>query len=218
MIIFGLETATPLLGLTIWKDHQILGEMRLWRPKEHLESLVPAIEELCKQTHHELKEIDFFACDVGPGYFTTLRLGLATVQGLALALQKTMIPVCSLDALASTALPLPMAVLLHSTQDTFFYRCYQHGQPQCVPQLGTLTDVLQFQEILYWLTPDPSKVDIFLKEASIPISVIQVLPSAVGVVEWCLSNWNPDEHIHNPSQLQPLYLREARIGGMAQKI
>ena len=62
--------------------------------------LLPWIDELLLQGKISLKDLDAIAIDVGPGAFTGVRLGVAAVHGLAIAMQLPVIPVASLDALA----------------------------------------------------------------------------------------------------------------------
>ena len=63
--------------------------------------LLPWIEELLDQSSLRLDEIDAIAIDIGPGAFTGVRLGVAVVQGLAIAQKLPVLPVASLDAIAS---------------------------------------------------------------------------------------------------------------------
>jgi tRNA threonylcarbamoyladenosine biosynthesis protein TsaB len=63
--------------------------------------LLPWIEELLHQTSSELASLDAIAVGIGPGAFTGVRLGVAVVQGLATAVKLPVLPVASLDAIAS---------------------------------------------------------------------------------------------------------------------
>jgi tRNA threonylcarbamoyladenosine biosynthesis protein TsaB len=63
--------------------------------------LLPWIEELLHQTSSELASLDAIAVGIGPGAFTGVRLGVAVVQGLATAAKLPVLPVASLDAIAS---------------------------------------------------------------------------------------------------------------------
>lgn len=68
--------------------------------KTHSQTLLPMLDEIVKMVDCDLKEIDAIAIAAGPGSFTGLRIGSATAKGLALALNKPIVPVPTCDALA----------------------------------------------------------------------------------------------------------------------
>ena len=62
---------------------------KIYRDAQHPSHvLLPVIEDICRRAGVELEEVDLFACTVGPGSFTGLRIGLSTVKGFALATGK----------------------------------------------------------------------------------------------------------------------------------
>jgi tRNA threonylcarbamoyladenosine biosynthesis protein TsaB len=103
MLILGIDTATPQVGCAIGGHEGVLASFHAARGRRHAETLVPAIQFICQQTHIELSEIGVIAVDVGPGMFTGLRVGVATAKAMASALRIPMIGVPSLDLLAFPA-------------------------------------------------------------------------------------------------------------------
>lgn len=68
--------------------------------KTHSQTLLPMLDEIMKMTEMELESVDAIAVSGGPGSFTGLRIGSATAKGLGLALQKPLIHIPTVDALA----------------------------------------------------------------------------------------------------------------------
>ena len=100
MLILGIDTATPQVGVAIGGHEGVIASFSSAKGKRHAETLVPAVDFLCRQAHVELDEIGAIAVDVGPGLFTGLRVGVATAKAMASALRVPVIGVSSLDLLA----------------------------------------------------------------------------------------------------------------------
>jgi tRNA threonylcarbamoyladenosine biosynthesis protein TsaB len=101
MKILGVDTSTSWGSLGLIDDDEVIAEYALFREETHSARLVPAIQALLKEARLDLNEIDGMAVSLGPGSFTGLRVGLSTVKGLALAAEKPVVGVPTLDALAS---------------------------------------------------------------------------------------------------------------------
>lgn len=100
MLILGIDTATPQVGCAIGGHEGVLAMFHSSKGRRHAETLVPAIEFICRQAHVQLSEISAIAVDIGPGLFTGLRVGIATAKTLAMALRVPMVGVSSLDLVA----------------------------------------------------------------------------------------------------------------------
>ena len=100
MLILGIETATEQVSVAIGGHEGVLGLFEVTRGRRHAETLVPAIEFLCRQADIEIAEFGAIAVDVGPGLFTGMRVGIATGKAMAQALRIPMIGISSLDLLA----------------------------------------------------------------------------------------------------------------------
>lgn len=100
MLILGIETATQRVSVSIGGYEGVIGLFEVTKGRRHAETLVPAIDFVCKQAGIELDEISVVAVDVGPGLFTGMRVGLAAAKAIAQALRVPMIGITSLDLLA----------------------------------------------------------------------------------------------------------------------
>lgn len=102
MRILGFDTSTGFLCVGAC-DNDKLYEYGLGLGTKISELLVPTIKRIIKSLGWEISDIDYFAAGIGPGSFTGLRVGLATVKALSWSLDKPIVGVSSLDILASNA-------------------------------------------------------------------------------------------------------------------
>jgi tRNA threonylcarbamoyladenosine biosynthesis protein TsaB len=103
MLILAADTSLPLLSVALLRDETLLGAISLEGKGSRNEKLLPAIDWLLRESGVERTAIDLFAVTRGPGSFTGVRIGLATIQGLALAVGR---PVCAMsthEAIAAAA-------------------------------------------------------------------------------------------------------------------
>ncbi len=100
MKILALESSGLVASAAVWEDGKIIGEFTTNFKKTHSQTLLPMLDEVVKTIDMKLECIDAIAVSSGPGSFTGLRIGSATAKGLGLALNKPLIPVPTVDALA----------------------------------------------------------------------------------------------------------------------
>lgn len=101
MHILAVDTTSAHASVALLADGELLGVLgfRTARAK-HAEQLLPSVDYLLVQAESSLGQLDGFAVAVGPGSFTGLRVGIATVEGLAYTLG---LPVVGVSALEATA-------------------------------------------------------------------------------------------------------------------
>lgn len=104
MKILSLETSTKQFSLATTDGDKIIKSRSTVLKKVLSDSIIPSIEKILKGSRLKLSEIDVFVIGLGPGSFTSLRVGMSTIKGLAFALQKPLLGVNSLDAIAANAL------------------------------------------------------------------------------------------------------------------
>jgi tRNA threonylcarbamoyl adenosine modification protein YeaZ len=102
MKILGIDTTTKFLCLGIYDNGKIY-EYNLEVERRLSILLAKTIKRVLDTLGWNPKDIDYFACGLGPGSFTGVRTGLATVKGLSFSLNKPLIGICTLDILAENA-------------------------------------------------------------------------------------------------------------------
>ena len=100
MKILGIESAAMTASVAIWEDDRITAEYTTDYKKTHSQTLLPMIAAIRDMIELDLNTLDAIAVSGGPGSFTGLRIGSTTAKGLGLALDKPLIHVPTLDAMA----------------------------------------------------------------------------------------------------------------------
>ncbi|HCW23869.1 MAG TPA: tRNA (adenosine(37)-N6)-threonylcarbamoyltransferase complex dimerization subunit type 1 TsaB [Lachnospiraceae bacterium] len=100
MQIMAIEASGPVAGVALVRDHSLLAEYECSNHMTHSESLVPMMEEVRERLSLDLTTLDALAITRGPGSFTGLRIGAATIKGVGLALNKPVIGLSTLESLA----------------------------------------------------------------------------------------------------------------------
>ena len=94
------SSSSKVATVAILKDDVLLGEYILNDKREHSVILMPLIENLLKECNLSIDDIDGYVVSKGPGSFTGLRIGMATIKGMSFGNNKPYISISSLDALA----------------------------------------------------------------------------------------------------------------------
>ncbi len=100
MKILALDTTENTVSAAVCEDEMPLAHCTLSATRTHSEMLLPMIESLLSGLHLRHEDIDLYACSAGPGSFTGVRIGVATVKGLAFGRGKPCMGVSALEALA----------------------------------------------------------------------------------------------------------------------
>lgn len=103
MLTLAFDTSFKTAAVAILRDNLVLHDNVINVDLNHSEVLLPAIDQACLQSGIKIAEIDLFACTIGPGSFTGLRIGASTLKGFMLATGKPAVGVSSLKAIALNA-------------------------------------------------------------------------------------------------------------------
>jgi tRNA threonylcarbamoyladenosine biosynthesis protein TsaB len=115
-VLLAVDTSTQWVGLALYDGLQVISEEVWMAQNHHTVELSPALATLFKRSGVATSQLRALGVAVGPGAFTSLRIGLGVVKGMALALHLPVVGVPTLDILAA-AQPvqnLPMAVVLQA--------------------------------------------------------------------------------------------------------
>lgn len=100
MKILGIDSSGLVASAAIVSDDTLVAEFTINNKQTHSQTLLPMIDQVVAMSGISLEEIDGIAVAAGPGSFTGLRIGSSTAKGIALALNKPIISVPTLEGLA----------------------------------------------------------------------------------------------------------------------
>ena len=140
MLILALDTTTRAGSLAIVRDGapvvEIVGDATL----THGQRLPADVARACERAGVALRDVDLFAVAAGPGSFTGLRVGIAAIQGLAFALQRHVVPVSTLEAIAET--PRASGARVAAWMDAQRHEVFAAIPGEFEPTSGSPEDVL----------------------------------------------------------------------------
>lgn len=126
MLILALETSTELGSCALSRDGEVL-ERFCPAGRSHSETLLPLVRELLAEAGCAVGQLDAIAFGVGPGAFTGLRIACGAAQGLAVAADIPLVPVTSLEAMASLTGAERVIALLDARMGEVYSGRYQRS-------------------------------------------------------------------------------------------
>ncbi len=113
---------------------------------KHSVSLMPVIEETAKSAGLSLKDADFFCSTVGPGSFTGIRIGVATIKGFADAYSKPVLPVTTLEAIAYTEIDVKRLAVIDAKHDHFYVEGFDGEAVTFPPKFISKEELIELQK------------------------------------------------------------------------
>ncbi len=146
-MLLALDTSTAQVGLAIYDGTQLIGELFWHSRAHHTSEIAPALAGLLARAGVKMDEIKALGVALGPGSFTSLRVGLALAKGLALARHLPMIGIPTLDILAFSqpVMNVPLAAVLQAGRGRLavgWYRASENGWQAEGPAAVTTADDL----------------------------------------------------------------------------
>ncbi|MGL5245214.1 MAG: tRNA (adenosine(37)-N6)-threonylcarbamoyltransferase complex dimerization subunit type 1 TsaB [Sarcina sp.] len=100
MIVLGVDSSSSTATCALISEKGVLGEINLNDKKQHSVLIMDMIDRLLQDCNLTIKDVDGFAISEGPGSFTGLRIGMATLKGLSFGTNKPCLGISSLKGLA----------------------------------------------------------------------------------------------------------------------
>lgn len=126
-MLLAVDTSNEWMGLAVYDGSRVVGE-RAWRSSQHhTVELAPAIQDLLKRNNITMDNITALGVALGPGSFTSLRVGLALVKGFAFARGISIVGVPTLEILAHAqpVSDLPLAVAIQAGRGRYALGWYK---------------------------------------------------------------------------------------------
>lgn len=216
-IVLALDTATENCSVAVSVNGAITHLSELVN-RGHTDKILPMLDRLLAQAGTTLQAVDAIAFGAGPGGFTGVRIGTAVAQGLAYAMDKPLLAVTTLDALAAQAVrcyPEHDAIVsaIDARMNEVYYRCYQIEYGKWLPcsemrvaAPDTINETLtgriigigsgwgSYQQALQARFPDV-------------VTSIIAYPEAYDIVEIAAQRYLQGEEGVAAAQAQPCYVR-----------
>ncbi|MBN1793500.1 MAG: tRNA (adenosine(37)-N6)-threonylcarbamoyltransferase complex dimerization subunit type 1 TsaB [Candidatus Omnitrophica bacterium] len=141
MKILGIETSSPVIGCALLSDTCLVAQLEGSFGKGQSSVLVPLLADLFKHAQMTLDDVDGLAISMGPGSFTGLRVGFASVKAIAYTKKLPVAGIPTLDAIAHNALSCTcgtIAVILDARKDRVYAAFYEsdgYSLKRCSPYL-----------------------------------------------------------------------------------
>ena len=219
-MLLAIDTSTAQVGLALYDGMQILGEMTWTTRQHHTTELAPALSGLLNRCGVTMDMVSALGVAVGPGSFTSLRVGLSLAKGIALARHIPVIGISTLDIIAAAqpigkhASRLVVVIQAGRKRIAFgVYKCLKNGwQAQGLVRSGTIDELADEIESPTYVAGEFSSEDrsrLARKRVNVllasPVNCVR-RPSILAELAW--ARWQKND-VDDPASLAPVYLHVA---------
>jgi tRNA threonylcarbamoyladenosine biosynthesis protein TsaB len=135
MIVLAADTSLSILSVALINDQTLIGVLAIEGKGSRNEKLLPSIDWLLTENSIDRSQIDLLAVTRGPGSFTGVRIGLATLQGLAVALQRPVYAMSTHEAIAHGTRGR-VAIRDDAGRGEFYVSVFEDGREVVAPHLS----------------------------------------------------------------------------------
>jgi tRNA threonylcarbamoyladenosine biosynthesis protein TsaB len=214
-MLLAVDTSTAQVGLALYDGIQVLGEMTWTTRQHHTTELAPAVAELLRRSDVSMEMVGALGVAIGPGSFTSLRVGLALAKGIALARRLPLVGISTMDVIAAAqpAATHPLAVVIQAGRRRIAVGWYHFSENRWQPQGGVksgtvdeLADQIEHPTHVAGELTSEDRSRLARKRTNVllapPVQCVR-RPSILADLAWVrLQNNEVDE----PASLAPIYL------------
>lgn len=225
MLVLGVDTSTEFLSVALIDEKKALVSYDAVGKLNHSTLLVPTIKKALAKARKKIKDIALFSVGIGPGSFTGLRVGITAIRGLAIALDKPLIGIPTMDAIAVNALQylkkkkaadrdIKICPILDAKKNQVYACVYRVSGDKIIKESGYLLEPVDMLvkrlkgEIIFLGDGVPLYEDSLSGVESIKAAFIEDkkwFPKASVIAGMGLLMFNSGKH-DDPYDLAPMYL------------
>lgn len=220
MNILAIESSGSVASIAVVSQEKLIGEYTTNLKITHSQTLLPMLDQLLKTLDMDLEDIDAIAVSNGPGSFTGLRIGSATAKGLGLALNKPIIAVPTVDALAYNLFGTEgfICPMMDARRQQVYTGLYEFKNSQLnivIPQQAvSVADMIQSinekqQPVIFLGDGVPVYKEVIQETVTVPYSFApaHLAYQRAGALATLAEIYYKDNKIQTASEHRPDYLR-----------
>lgn len=146
MNYLGIDTSGDYLAVVARKDEREKLSFTRLAGVKHSQTLMDEVEKVVLELGAEISDFEVFSCVVGPGSFTGIRIGVATVKGLADALGKRVLGVTAFDAIAYTEREGKVLAIVDAKHGNYYAAGYNNGEISFPPRFVSSAELDELQK------------------------------------------------------------------------
>ncbi|WP_420148326.1 tRNA (adenosine(37)-N6)-threonylcarbamoyltransferase complex dimerization subunit type 1 TsaB [Spirosoma sp.] len=218
MLLLSIDTSTAACSVALHKDDALAGCYELFTERTSAAMLTTLIHDVLHQAGHELNELDAIAVAKGPGSYTGLRISVSTAKGLCFALDKPLIAINTLAAMAEqirACFPAgyKLCPMIDARRMEVYCALYDTTGHEIQPTSAQIIDDTSFQD---WLAQGPVVFfgdgagkckPLIDKHANAIFPEMNVIPSARTIGKLATAAFL-DGQFENMVSFEPFYLKD----------
>lgn len=217
-MLLAVDTSTAQVGLALFDGDHVLGELTWASRAHHTEQVPPAIAELLGRVGVKMEAVQALGVALGPGSFTSLRVGLSLTKGIALARHLPLIGIPTLDVIAAAQAlrDLPLAAVLQAGRGRLavgWYHALEDGWqadgPAKVQTVDELSAQIKSPTIVCGELSSEERQQLARKRVNVSLATPAGCvrrPALLAELAW--KRWQAGES-DDPASLAPIYLHVA---------